>query len=73
MEHQLISAAQAAERIGVSVATVKAWMKRANDPLPAVQVGTSGRFYKVLADQIDAWLLAEASRKAQGLAVRGTW
>ena len=72
MEQQLISAAQAAERIGVSVATVKAWMRRAYDPLPAVQVGVSGRFHKVLADQIDAWLVAEASRKAQGVG-RGTW
>lgn len=72
MEQQLISTAQAAERIGVSVATVKAWMRRAHDPLPAIQVGESGRFFKVLADQIDAWLVAEAARKAQG-AVRGTW
>lgn len=70
MTQQLISATQAAERIGVSVATVKAWMRRAADPLPAVQVGASGRFYKVLADQIDPWLQAEAAREAQG-AVRG--
>lgn len=61
---QLISPREAAERIGVSVATVKTWIHRSHEPLPAVQVGKSGRFYKVVADQIDAWLIAEASRKA---------
>ena len=60
---QLISPREAAERIGVSVATVKSWMRRAADPLPAVQVGHSGRFYKVVADQINPWLAAEAARK----------
>ena len=61
---QLISPREAAERIGVSVATVKAWIHRQNDPLPAVPVGASGKFHKVIADQIDAWLIAEASRKS---------
>ena len=70
MTQQLLSPREAAEVIGVSVATVKAWMRRAADPLPSVQVGASGRFHKVVADQINPWLAAEASRKAQG-AVRG--
>lgn len=60
---QLISPREAAERIGVSVATVKAWLRRSTDPLPSIVVGESGRFRKVIADQIDPWLVAEASRK----------
>lgn len=60
---QLISPREAAERIGVSVATVKTWLRRSADPLPSVVVGESGRFRKVIADQIDPWLVAEASRK----------
>jgi excisionase family DNA binding protein len=60
---QLISPREAAERIGVSVATVKGWVHRAQHPLPSVTVGKSGRFVKVIASEIDAWLVAEASRK----------
>lgn len=61
---QLIYAHEAAERIGVSTTTVKAWMRRAQNPLPSVQVGRTGRIHKVIADEIDAWLAAEAARKA---------
>lgn len=60
---ELISPREAAERIGVSVATVKTWIHRSESPLPAISVGSSGRFYKVVANQIDAWLEAEAARK----------
>lgn len=60
---QLISPRQAAERIGVSVATIKNWIHRSHQPLPSVQVGKSGRFHKVIATEIDGWLIAEASRK----------
>ncbi len=60
----LISPAQAAKEIGVSVHTVKVWMRRADNPLPSVQVGNSGKFLKVIADEIPAWLSAEAQRKA---------
>lgn len=64
---QLISPREAADRIGVSVSTVKAWMRRSQDPLPSVQVGTSGKFRKVLAAEIPSWLTSEASRtKANG-------
>lgn len=62
--NELLSPRQAAERLGVSVATIKAWMRRNDHPLPAVQVGESGRFYKVIADQIGPWLNAESSRKS---------
>jgi excisionase family DNA binding protein len=64
---QLISAREAAERIGVSTSTVKAWIQRADFPLPSVQVGESGRHYRVVATSISSWLDAEASRKAQGV------
>lgn len=59
----LISPREASERIGVSVATVKTWIHRSENPLPSVAVGASGKFYKIVADQIDSWLLEEASRK----------
>lgn len=61
---QLITPREAAERIGVSVATVKAWIYRAADPLPSVVVGQSGKFRRIVASQIDPWLTAEASRTA---------
>ena len=61
---QLISAKEAAARVGVSVATIKAWMRRAENPLPSIQVGTSGSHRRIVAGQIDPWLTAEASRTA---------
>lgn len=62
---QLISPREAAERIGVSVATIKAWIRRKDQPLPAVVVGESGKFLKVVAAEIDPWLAAEAQRKVR--------
>jgi transposase len=59
----LISPQEAAKQIGVSVHTIKVWMRRAEDPLPSVQVGESGKFLKVIASEIEPWLTAEASRK----------
>jgi excisionase family DNA binding protein len=61
---QLLTPKEAADIIGVSVTTVKEWMRRADSPLPSVQVGKSGRVHRVVSDQIDTWLVAEASRKA---------
>lgn len=60
----LLTPKETGERLGVSVATVKAWMRREAHPLPSIQVGQSGRIHRVVADQIDPWLAAEASRKA---------
>lgn len=60
---QLITAKEAAERIGVSVATVKSWMRRGTEPLPSIPVGISGTHLRVVASQISPWLEAEASRK----------
>lgn len=62
---KLLTPREAAERIGVSVTTVKEWMRRAADPLPSMQVGHSGRVHRIVTDEIDAWLLAEAARKPQ--------
>ena len=60
---KLLTPGEAAERIGVSVTTIKEWMRRAADPLPSMQVGNSGRVHRIVADEIDAWLSAEAARK----------
>lgn len=65
---QLISAREAAARIGVSVVTIKAWMRRADNPLPAVQVGASGRHHRIVASQINDWLLAESARTGRASA-----
>lgn len=62
MEH-LITAKEAAEQIGVSAATVRSWMRRGTDPLPSVQVGSTGSHRRIVASQITPWLEAEASRK----------
>lgn len=62
--NDLISPAAAAKRIGVSLATVYAWVRRAEDPLPSVPVGETGRNVKVVASAIEPWLVAEAARKA---------
>ena len=59
---ELLSPPEAARLIGTNVAQVKEWMRRADDPLPSVPVGKSGKFRKVLRDQIPAWLAREAAR-----------
>lgn len=60
---QLLSADEAANQIGVSRSTIKAWMRRAEHPLPSIQVGETGRVRKIVASEIDGWLTAEAARK----------
>ena len=59
---ELLSPPQAARLIGTNVAQVKEWMRRADDPLPSIAVGKSGKFRKVLREQIPAWLSHEAER-----------
>jgi hypothetical protein len=59
---ELCSPPDAARLIGTNVAQVKEWIRRADDPLPSVPVGKSGKFRKVLRDQIPAWLAREAER-----------
>lgn len=60
---QLISPQQAADQIGVSIHQVYAWIRRADDPLPSLTVGQTGKFRKVIAEAIGPWLEAEATRK----------
>lgn len=60
----LLTPKEAAEQLGVSVPTVKAWMNRKHNPLPSVEVGTSGRHRRVLADKVAAWLELEATKAA---------
>lgn len=57
----LVSPAEAARRIGVSHATVRCWIRRADNPLPSVIVGASGRNRKVIVSEIDQWLSSEAT------------
>ncbi len=59
---ELLSAPEVARLIGVSIHQVKAWMRHADDPLPSVAVGTSGRVRKILVEQIAPWLGREAER-----------
>mgnify|MGYP000735830390 CR=1 FL=1 len=61
---QLITPREAAQLIGVSVTTIKEWIHRAEAPIPSVTVGKSGRFVKVIASEIDTWLITEAARKS---------
>lgn len=65
MEQALITVAEAAKRIGVSRSMVDVWIWREEDPLPSVPYGKSGKFRKVIADQIQGWLAEESSRKAR--------
>lgn len=59
---ELLSPPEAARLIGTNVAQVKEWMRRADHPLPSVPVGRSGKFRKVLRDQVAPWLEDEAER-----------
>jgi hypothetical protein len=59
---KLLSPRQAAQIIGTNVAQIKTWARRAEDPLPSVLVGESGKFRKIIAEEIPAWLAREAER-----------
>ena len=59
---QLLSPQDAAEFISASLAQVYVWMRRADDPLPSVPVGKSGKHRRVIAEQIQPWLDREARR-----------
>lgn len=59
---ELLSPPEAARLIGTTVAQVKEWMRRGDDPLPSIPVGKSGKFRKVLREQIPTWLEREAGR-----------
>lgn len=63
---RLLTPKQAAEQLGVSADTVRAWISRTDNPLPTVVVGSSGTHRRIVADQIGPWLEAEATRVAGG-------
>lgn len=69
IEPKLLTIPAAAKRIGQDVDTVRAWTRRAFDPLPTVRAD-SGRskglrvHRRVVAAEIDAWLSREAAREA---------
>ena len=65
----LLTPAQAAEAIGVSVDTVRVWIKRDNpeERIPGVWVNQDGKskpwgHYRVIADAIPGFLRKEAQR-----------
>ena len=58
----LLTPRQVADELGVSLATVKSWMRRQADPLPSVVVGASGSHRRIVAAQLNPWLEAEAAR-----------
>lgn len=57
---KLLSVTAVAERVGVSRGVVAGWVKRSDDPLPAVPVGKSGRIVKVIEGEIEPWLIRQA-------------
>jgi hypothetical protein len=62
LEH-LLTPKQAAAVIGnVNANKVREWMRRADDPLPSVPRGDSGRFRLVIASEIDPWIKREFER-----------
>lgn len=59
---QTISLEDAAKIIGVSIRQVTLWANRQEDPLPTVVVGAKGGTRRVVASEINAFLVAEAAR-----------
>ena len=62
VEPATLTPPQVAKKIGVTDERVREWMRRADDPLPSIQVGASGRYRRVLADEVQPWLAREAER-----------
>ena len=58
----LLTPRQVADELGVSLTTVKSWMRRQADPLPSVVVGATGTHRRILSDLLHPWLEAEAAR-----------
>lgn len=59
---KLLSSREAASVIGTHLVQVREWTRRLDDPLPTVPVGKTGKFRKIIADEIPAWLAREAGR-----------
>lgn len=61
-DRKLLSIPAAAKIIGVDKEEVRAWTRRAVDPLPTVLTGGTGRIYKVVAAEIDGWIERNMTR-----------
>ena len=59
---ELVTAAEAAEIIGVSVNRVREFMRRSHDPLPSMFVVEGGSRRLVVADEIRPWVRRQAER-----------
>ena len=59
---KLVSPPEAARLIGVHPEQVREWMRREDDPLPSVPVGSTSKHRRVIADTIPDWLAREADR-----------
>jgi hypothetical protein len=59
---ELVTAAEAAELIGVSVYRVREFMRRADDPLPSIRVVEGGSRRLVISEEIKPWLRRQAER-----------
>ena len=62
MELETLTPPAAAKRLGVSVAKVREWMRRSDDPLPSIPVGNSGKYRRAITAEIPSWLGREAGR-----------
>ena len=60
---QLLTPREAAAILGTNVAQVKEWSRRVDHPLPTILVGSSGRFRKIVSEEIPAWLKGEIERQ----------
>ena len=59
---ELVTAAEAAKTIGVSVNRVREFMRRANDPLPSIRVVEGGLRRLIVSEEIKPWLRRQAER-----------
>jgi excisionase family DNA binding protein len=61
---KLLTPKEAAEQIGVSLSTVKAWISREDEPMPSIIVGDTGSHRRIVADLVQPWLENEVQRQA---------
>ena len=61
--HGTLTREQAAKYLNVSLPTLDAFLHRYDNPLPCIR---AGRKYLVPLASIEAWLISESSRQAEG-------
>ncbi len=59
---ELVTAAEAAEIIGVTTNRVREYMRRADDPLPSMLVAEGGTRRLVVTEEIRPWVRRQAER-----------